>query len=251
MEKGLVSIITPMYNGARFVCDTLNSVLNQTYQQWEMIVIDDGSKDSGPAIVAEYAAKDNRILILSQANGGSATARNNGIRRAKGQYIVLLDADDTWEPGFLKSQIEFISKKKASLVYSSHRRINEDGMEILKPFIVPERVTYDSMLWYSSISCLTGVYDITKFGKVYLREELKSYRDDYIYWLEILKLTGEGFGNKEVLANYRVMKSSTTGNKRKVILPHFMVLYKVEKLGLFKSFFYTVSWALNGIAKYN
>lgn len=250
MERGLVSIITPMYNGERYVGQTIESVLKQTYPNWEMIIIDDGSKDSGPAIVNKYVAADARIQLLYQSNAGSAAARNNGIERAKGQYIALLDADDTWDSNFLESQLSFMNKKDALLVYSSHRRINEESEEILKPFFVPSETRYNDMLKTSSISCLTGIYNVERFGKVYLHEELKSYRDDYIYWLEILKKVKVGYGNKEVIANYRVTKSSTTGKKRKVIIPQFMVLYKVEKLGLIKSLYYTVSWAVNGFFKY-
>lgn len=250
MERGLVSIITPMYNGERYVGQTIESVLKQTYPNWEMIVIDDGSKDNGPAVVRGFAEKDTRIQLISQQNAGSAAARNNGIRRAKGQYISLLDADDTWDPNFLESQLRFMKEKNALLVYSSHRRINEDSEEILKPFVVPPETRYTDMLKTSSISCLTGIYDIERFGKVYLREELKSYRDDYIYWLEILKKVGVGYGNKEVIANYRVTKSSTTGNKKKLIVPQFMVLRKVEKLNLVKSIYYTITWAVNGFFKY-
>ena len=250
MEKGLVSIITPLYNGERFVAETINSVLSQTYSNWEMIVVNDGSKDRGADIVSNYLSKEPRIQLVNQSNGGSASARNNGIRRASGQYIALLDADDTWDPGFLESQMNFMESMNAILVYSSHRRINENSEEILTPFIVPNQVGYKEMLKTSSISCLTGIYNIEKFGKVYLREELKSYRDDYVYWLEIIKKVGTAYGNQKIIANYRVMNSSTTGRKRKLIIPHFMVFYKVEKLGLVRSLYYTISWAVNGFFKY-
>lgn len=250
MIRGLVSIITPMYNGGKFIKQTIDSVLSQSYTQWEMIVIDDGSKDEGPSIVKTYSEGDSRIKLVSQKNAGSAAARNNGIRIANGQYIALLDADDTWDSIFLESQISFMTKNKALLVYSSHRRINEQSVEILSPFIVPPQVTYVDMLKTSSISCLTGLYNIEKFGKMYLREEMKSYRDDYVYWLDIIKKVGVAYGNPEVIANYRVMASSTTGNKRKLILPHFKVFYSIEKLGLFKSLYYTMSWAILGYFKY-
>jgi glycosyltransferase involved in cell wall biosynthesis len=250
MEKGLVSIITPMYNGERFVGDTINSVLNQTYSNWEIIVIDDGSKDKGPEKVKAYADKDSRINIFSQANGGSAAARNNGIRRAKGQYISLLDADDTWNPDFLEKQIKLMNDKKALLVYSSHTRIDENSKEILKPFIVPEKITYDDLLKSCYISCLTGLYDTSVYGKVYLREDMKSLRDDYVYWLEIIKKVKIAYGNKEVIANYRILNSSASRKKSKVIIPHFKVLYKVEKLGLVKSLYYLSNWAFISYFKY-
>lgn len=250
MEKGLVSIITPMYNGERFVGETIDSVLNQTYSNWEIIVIDDGSKDKGPEKVKAYADKDSRISIFSQANGGSAAARNNGIRRAKGQYIALLDADDTWNPDFLEKQIQLMNDKKALLVYSSHTRIDEFSEEILKPFIVPEKIGYHDLLKSCYISCLTGLYDTSVYGKVYLREDMRSLRDDYVYWLEIMKKVKVAYGNKEVIANYRILNSSASRKKNKVIIPHFKVLYKVEQLGLVRSLYYLGNWAFISYFKY-
>ncbi len=102
MKKDLVSIITPLYNGEKYVGKTIESVMAQSYPDWEMIVVNDGSKDNSEAIVLEYASKDPRIKYVKQENGGSASARNNGIRRVEGQYIGLLDADDLCEPDFLK-----------------------------------------------------------------------------------------------------------------------------------------------------
>lgn len=250
MEKGLVSIITPMYNGEKFVAETIKSVLNQTYSNWEMLIVDDGSKDKGAEIVNEFASTNSKIKLVQQANGGSASARNNGIRLAKGQYIALLDADDTWNSNFLEKQFKLMRDKKALLVYSSHTRINENSEEILKPFIVPEKVTYTDLLKTCSISCLTGLYDTEKFGKVYLREDMKSLRDDYVYWLEIIKKVKVAYGNKEVLANYRILGSSASRKKKKVILPHFKVFYNIEKLGLVRSLYYLANWAIISYFKY-
>lgn len=250
MEKGLVSIITPMYNGERFVGQTIESALNQSYSNWEMIVIDDGSKDNGPDVVRKYGLSDPRIRLISQANAGSAAARNNGIREAKGQYIALLDADDTWNSNFLEKQLQLMKEKHASLVYSSHTRIDEHSVEILKPFIVPEKISYKDLLKTCYISCLTGLYDTEKFGKVYLREDMRSLRDDYVYWLEIMKKVKVAYGNKEILANYRILGSSASRKKSKVIVPHFKVLYKVEKLGLVRSLYYLANWAVISFFKY-
>jgi teichuronic acid biosynthesis glycosyltransferase TuaG len=250
MEKGLVSIITPMYNGARFVGQTIDSVLKQTYGDWEMFVIDDGSKDNGPEIVKAYAAKDSRIRLLSQENAGSAAARNKGIRAANGQYIALLDSDDTWNEDFLEQQLALMKAQNALLVYASHTRIDEHSNEILKPFIVPEKVTYKDLLRNCYISCLTGVYDISVYGKVYLHEDMKSLRDDYVYWLEIIKKVKVAFGNKAVIANYRMLDSSASRQKKKVIIPQFKVLYQVERQGLLKSLYYLGSWAVISYFKY-
>lgn len=250
MQKGLVSIITPVYNAQRFIPETIESVLAQTYTSWEMIIIDDGSKDDSVAVISEYVKKDNRISVFSQPNGGSAAARNNGIRRANGQYIALLDADDLWDADFLEKQLALMKAKNATLVYGSHRRIDEHSKECMRPFVVPEKVDYNSLLKTCSISCLTAVYDTSRFGKMYLREDLKSLRDDYAFWLTIIKQCKEAYGNKEVLASYRVLSNSTTGKKKKVIKPQFLVYYKIEKLGLIRSCYYLIHWALNGFAKY-
>jgi hypothetical protein len=140
--------------------------------------------------------------------------------------------------------------KNALLVYSSHTRIDENSQECLTPFVVPEKVTYTDLLKTCSISCLTGVYDTKKFGKVYLREDMKSLRDDYVYWLEIIKKVKVAYGNKEILANYRILGSSASRKKKKVIKPHFKVLYNVEKLGLMRSLYYLTNWAIISYFKY-
>jgi glycosyltransferase involved in cell wall biosynthesis len=251
MEKGLVSIITPMYNGGNYIKETIESVLSQTYQQWEMIVIDDGSKDSGPDIVRSYALKDSRISLYSQANAGSAAARNNGIRRAKGQYIALLDSDDLWSSSFLDSQIALMNEKQALVVHSSYKRINEKSIEILSPYQARPIVTYKDMQMTNHIACLTGLYDSSKYGKIYLREELKSIRDDYAYWLDVVKLAGVAYGNPQVLASYRVMSNSTTGKKWKLITAQFYFYYQYQKLGLLRSIYYTMYWGVLGVLKFS
>lgn len=249
--KGLVSIITPVYNGEKYLEKTIKSVLNQNYKNFEMIIIDDGSKDKSSEIAKKYQKLDDRIKFFSQKNSGSGAARNNGIKRAKGNFICLLDADDTWNDNFLQEQINLLKEKDGTLVFSSHSRIDEQDKECLKPYIVPELITYKDLLKTCSISCLTAMYDVTKYEKFYLREDFKSLRDDYILWLEILKKCKVAYGNKKILANYRVMHSSTSGNKKKVIKPQFLVYYKVEKLGLIKSIYYLLCWAYYGLKKYS
>lgn len=250
MQNTKVSIITPLYNGERFVAQTIESVLAQTYPDWEMLIVNDGSTDNGPKIVEAYAAKDPRIQLFSQENAGSAAARNNAIRRATGRYIALLDADDLWEPWFLAQQLKLMEEKKCLLVYGAHKRINENNEEVLQPFIPPEKVTYKDLLGTCSITCLTGLYDTIPYGKVYLHEEFRSLRDDYIYWLEILRKCGVAYGNQGVVGSYRIMNSSLTAKKYKMIRPQYRVYREVEKLGVIKSLYYLASWALNGIIKY-
>ena len=251
MKEGLVSIITPVYNGEKYISETIESVIKQTYLDWEMIVVDDGSKDGSAAIVRRYAEKESRITLLQQPNGGSASARNNGIRYANGQYIALLDSDDLWDPDFLKSQLALMKEKNTICVHGSYKRINENSEEILKAWKAKKEVTYKQMQMTNHIACLTGLYDTSKFGKIYLKEELRSIRDDYAYWLDVVKLAGVSYGNQDVLASYRVISSSTTGKKKKLIRAQFYFYYHYQRLGLFKSILYTMYWGIIGVLKFS
>lgn len=242
-----VSIITPCYNASRYISQTIDSVLTQTFTDWEMIIVDDGSKDDSSDIVEKYVKKDSRIRLIQQPNGGSANARNHGIREATGRYIALLDADDLWLPQFLEKQIEFMKEKNAICVYSSYKRIDENSNEILKPLICRPFVNYKKMQITNFIGCLTGLYDSSKYGKKYLDEKLKSIRDDYAYWIEIVKLENAAYGNPEVLACYRVIKSSTTGNKLKLVKKQFWFYRNYLKLSFARSLCNLLFWGLRGL----
>ncbi len=250
MTKGLVSIITPCYNGAKYISETIDSVLNQTYTQWEMIIVDDGSKDNSAEIVRAYMEKDKRIKFLQQENAGSAAARNNGIRNAEGQYIALLDADDLWEAEFLTEQIAFMTEKDAVCVYCSYKCIDENGNEILNPVICRPEITTKDMMVTNYIGCLSGLYNLERHGKIYLREELKSLRDDYAFWLDIVKLEDKAYGNQKLLARYRVLATSTTGNKKKLIKKQYRFYRDYLKLGVFKSTVNLIRWGIMGLKKY-
>lgn len=250
VKNNIVSIITPLYNSERFVGKTIESVLAQTYPHWEMIIVNDGSKDKGPDIVRQYAAKDKRIKLLEQRNGGCASARNHGIREAHGRYYAFLDSDDYWDPTFLEEQIRFMTEKNASIVTCCVRRVDEEGREILHPQIVPERMNYYDILKSCNLPCLATIIDASKLHDIRFREELHNLRDDYALWLSIMKQTDYAYGNQKILANYRISANQVTGNKRKVIIPQFMVNYKVEKLGFFRSLYYLGHWAWNGYKKY-
>lgn len=250
MNENLVSIITPCYNGSKYISDTIESVISQTYRDWEMIIIDDGSKDNSAEIVSAYAEKDSRIVLLKQENAGSAAARNNGIRNAKGRYIALLDADDLWDAEFLEKQIKCMRENNAVCVYCSYRLIDENSKEIKQPVISRNKVTYKDMTVTNYIGCLSGLYDSSKYGKVYLREEFKSIRDDYAYWCDIVKLENAAYGNPEILASYRVLSNSTTGNKFKLIPKQYEFYRRYCNHNVLKSAYCVVRWALWGIKKY-
>lgn len=247
MQKGLVSIITPCFNGERFLADTIESVLNQSYTNFEMIIIDDGSTDNTTEIAKEYSLLDSRVKYLHQPNAGSASARNNGIRNAEGQYIVLLDHDDLWNEDFLEKQIGFITKNNAVCVCSSYERINENSKQLGIITKAKPSITVKDMYVRNYVGCLTGVYDCSAYGKVYLNEELKSLRDDYAYWIDIAKTVGTIYGNQEVLAKYRIYEQSCTGDKKRLVIIQYQFYRNYLKLGRIKSIANVITWGCAGI----
>ncbi len=250
-QAGLVSVVTSCYNGEKYLSETIRSVQAQAWRDWEMIIVDDGSQDASAEIAARFAAEDPRIRVLRQENRGSAAARNAGIRAARGRYIALLDADDVWHPDFLSSQLAFMENKKAVCVYSSYRRIDGQSREILRPTICKPSVTPRDMRVMNYIGCLTGLYDTAPYGRIYLREDLKSLRDDYAYWYEIVCRAGIAYGNPDILADYRVLSGSTTGNKRRLIPRQYRFYRTVLGESAPEAAVNVIRWGLSGLRKFS
>lgn len=254
MERELVSVITPMYNGTVFIGETIQSVQKQTYKNWEMIIVDDASPDEEAGInkVKKYALTDKRIVLIeNKVNCGSSGARNIALRKSRGKYIAFLDADDLWHPEFLERQLLFMKEKDAVLVFSSYRRINEiTKEEVLRPFIVPEKVTYKSLLKSCAIFPSSTLFDLKKYKMLFFNEEMGCLRDDYVYWLTILKDIHYAYGNQEILVDYRLRKNSVSADKRKVIYPQWRVLRKIEKLPWWLCVYYICCWGIISYFKY-
>lgn len=254
-QNRLVTIVTPMFKGAPFIGEAIDSVVRQTYENWEMIIVDDCSPDNGAGIeiVERYMAMDSRINLIALAEKkGSSGARNTGIRAARGDFIAFLDSDDLWSEHFIEKQLDFMERRKADIAFSSYRRIHEKSKkEILAPFIVPPRVNYKAILKSLPIFPSTAVMDISRIGKFYFDESMGCVRDDYVFWLNILKHhVGYAHGNREVLASYRLRSDSVTANKFKMIRPHWNVLRKVEQMPFLKSAFYLGCWIYKSFWKY-
>lgn len=248
MDRDLVSIITPSYNSSKFIAKTIESVLAQTYENWEMIIIDDCSHDSTNEIIEEYIKKDSRVkLIKLERNSGPAVARNRAIEEANGRYIAFLDADDLWLPQKLEKQIKFMSDNDLVFTYSSYYLIDEYDNN-LGVFTTKEAITYNSMLKTSSVGCSTAIYDTHKLGKIYMPNIPK--RQDYGLWLKILKKIGSTKGILEPLVKYRMRKNSVSSNKLKVVRYQWKIYREFEKLDVFRSAYYFAHYALNGIMKY-
>lgn len=248
MKNDLITIITPSYKSERFISQTIESVLSQTYKNWEMIIVDDVSPDNSNEIIEEYCKKDYRIkLIKLEKNSGPAIARNKAIEEAKGRYIAFLDADDLWKSEKLEKQLTFMKERDLSFSYSSYDLINEDG-NFLSSFITKETITYKSMLKTCSIGCLTAIYDTKKLGKVYMPNIKK--RQDYALWLNILKKINSTQGILEPLATYRIVKGSVSSNKFKAIYYVWLVYRKVEHMGIVNSIYNITYYIYNRLKKY-
>ncbi len=245
----LVSIITPSYDSEQFVSQTIESVRNQTYVNWEMIIIDDVSTDSSNQIIKEYIAKDSRIkLIRLEKNSGPAVARNKGIREAQGRYIAFLDSDDCWHPDKLLKQITFMQEKNIALSYTSYYRIEEENGKIIDRTNIPPKVNYSGLLKQNIIGCLTAIYDTQKIGKVYMPDILR--RQDFGLWLHILKKVPYAYGIDEPLAYYRVRTASVSSNKILASQYNWKLYREVEKLPLYKAVYYFGWYTYRSILKY-
>lgn len=246
MIDGLVSIITPLYNAREFLDDTFNSVIQQTYQNWEWWIVDDCSTDGSFEYISEISKKNEKIHVLRvEKNGGPSKARNIAINSANGQFIAFLDADDLWDNVFLEKQIDLLTKTGAGFAYATCR-IHSSKNETV--FHVPEKVTYKDILKTNSISCLTVVYDVKICGKEQMPEFGKA--EDYICWLQILKRIPYAVGNQECIATYRLVQGSRSSGKLKLIKYMWRIYRKVEHLGFFSSLYYLFCWGINGLKKY-
>jgi len=244
----LVSIITPSYNSDRFISQTIQSVINQTYNNWEMIIVDDCSNDKSVEIINDFIKIDNRIkLIKLSENSGPAIARNQALRIAKGKYIAFLDSDDIWLPIKLEEQIRFMVLNNYSFTFSSYNVINEENTEKLKLINVPLMISYNRYLRNTIIGCLTVVIDKSKVGYF----EMPNIRSsqDMALWLEIMKRGYYAYGLKQVLANYRLVSNSNTSKKINAAIDVWKVYRNIEKLGLFFSIFNFLRYTYNAILK--
>lgn len=244
IEEPLVSIITPLYNSELFIERTIQSVLSQSYKKWELFVIDDCSSDNGLAIVEKYALKDMRINVLAnKVNSGPAVTRNKGIKAAKGKYIAFLDSDDQWQKDKLMKQVEFMEKKKIGFTYTFYNHINESDKVIYVSDNLPKKVNYESTMKNNKIGCLTAMYNVEEFGKVYMKDIRK--RQDYTLWLQLLRKTKYAYCVPEVLATYTVREGSISSNKFRLVKYHWHIYRNIESQSLFKSLYYLSYYILS------
>ncbi|PTP00084.1 glycosyl transferase [Vibrio sp. 10N.286.45.A3] len=246
ITKDKVSIIMPAYNSGRYISQSIESVIEQTYANWELIVVNDGSVDETRDIVNHYIARDDRIILVDNKSAlkGAYNARNLGLENSTGNYIAFLDSDDVWLNSKLSIQIKEMKEKGYYASHSSYIRIDSAGKKI-NLIEVLESVTYKEQLKSNRIPNLTGIYDQTKIGIV---KQNNIGHEDYDMWLRVLKKT-PSIGMNKPLAYYRVVNGSLSSNKIKAAIWHYNILKNQEDIGFVKRCFYFFFYIYYAVSK--
>lgn len=228
-----VSIITPSWNSERYIVDTIKSVQNQTYKNWEMIIVDDCSTDSTVDIVENIAKDDPRIKVFMQpTNGGAAKARNKSLKESTGRYVAYLDADDIWKPEKLEKQVAFMKENEYGFSCTSYEVINDKGHILHKEIHMLPEVDYGGFLTNNLLQTVGIMVDTYIVDKKYLKMPDIRRRQDAATWLQILKKGYKCYGMNEVLAEYRRTEKSLSSNKLKAVKGMWSLYRDIEKLSL-------------------
>lgn len=245
--KDLVSIIIPVYNAEKFLDDTINTVLNQTYQNFEVIFVNDCSTDKSINIIKKY--NDKRIkLISNKTNSNAAITRNNGIKEAKGRYICFLDADDLWDKEKLKKQVNFMKENDYAFSFTGYEFADSNGNPIGKKVFVPKKISYKQALKNTTIWTSTVMFDMNKLSKkdIYM-PNVKS--EDTACWWNVLKKVNYAYGLNEILSFYRRSEGTLSSNKIEAIKRIWNLYRNVEHLNILKSSYCFCFYALNAVKR--
>lgn len=233
MQQDLISIITPSYNCAIYIAETIESIQAQTYENWEMLITDDCSTDNSWEVISAFTKKDSRIKLFKlDKNSGAGVARNNSIKEAKGRFIAFCDSDDRWYPEKLEKQLKLMKDKDCGLSYTSYMTCSENG-DLNGIVVCRNHETLSSIMRDDKMGCLTVMYDTEKVGKIYMPSIRK--RQDWAMKLMVLQRCKDAYGLKEPLAYYRLRDNSISHNKRALVKYNIAVYQKVFGWSRFRS----------------
>ncbi len=243
MESGLVSVITPTYNSAKYLGEAIASVQRQSYRHWEMIIVDDCSTDCTKEVVGRYMQTDSRIRYCRlERNAGAAAARTAAMELADGEYMAFLDSDDLWAADKLKLQIGFMKRHHVPFTCTSYEHMDEGGQPLNRVIRAVPRTGYNRLLLDCPVGNSTVMYHVKKMGKFQVPDIRK--RNDDALWLQMLKKEKYIYGIQKVLARYRVRRHSLSNNKWTVVKYHWILYRKIEKLGVIRSIFHILFWCV-------
>lgn len=240
-----ISIVVPVYNAASYIRQTIDMVLKQTFTDWELILVEDCSKDDSEAVLRalEQELQDDRIrVIYKEQNEGAAKARNAGVDAACGRYLAFLDADDIWMEDKLEKELAFMQEKQAAFVFTAYEFGDENAVGTGKIVKVPEILTYKKALMRTIIFTSTTLFDLSILGKELVQMPCVPSEDTATWW-KILKAGYEAYGYSKVTTIYRRPPQSLSSNKGKAIYRIWYLYRKVAKLPLVTSIYNFVGWA--------
>lgn len=243
---GLISVIIPSYNSSKYILKTVNSVLQQTYENFEIIIVDDCSKDNTREVIRELSEQDNRVrYIFQEKNGGAAVARNTGIENAKGRYIAFLDSDDIWESDKLSIQIRYLMQGHP-FVFCAYDTVDAEGNVLGGKIKIKKVVQYQDLMSKTYISTPTVLYDRHYFGDV--RMPLRRTGQDYAFWLVLLKKS-DAYGIDEALVHVTRRGGSLSKNKFQSLVDIYQTQTQLEGIGKTKAVFHTICYLLYALKK--
>lgn len=243
MQKNLVSIITPTYNCGAFIAETMDSVLAQTYTDWEMIIVDDCSTDDTRSVVEAYQAKDSRFIYYClEQNSGAAVARTKAMELANGEYMAFLDSDDLWTPDKLERQLKFMNDNGYAFTCTAYEQIDEQSQPLDKVIKTVPKTDYNRLLLDCPVGNSTVMYSVAKMGKFQVPNIRK--RNDDALWLQMLKKEKYIHGMPDMLMRYRIRSGSISANKLKVIKYHWILYREIEHLSIPRSVFHIFWWCV-------
>lgn len=249
--KELVSIIIPVYNANKYIEATVKSVIEQSYKNWELLLVDDGSTDGSTETINRIVKEDNTnriIALFPPKHGSAAKARNYGLENAKGRYIAFLDADDLWEKDKLLKELTFMKEKNAGFVFSGYEFADADGNGTGKVVKVPETLNYKQALKNTTIFTSTVLLDTEKIDRELIKmPEIKS--EDTATWYQILRNGNLAYGLDENLVKYRRVARSLSSNKVEAIRRIWNLYRKSEKLSVIYSAYNFVFWAFRAVIR--
>lgn len=247
-DFGLISVIMAAYNAEKTIEQAIESVRNQTYSNFELLVINDYSKDTTADIVSRIAKKDARVRLLSNdENLGVSLTRKYGLEEAKGDWIAILDSDDIWRADKLEKQLLLQQKVNADLLFTGSAFISSNGQPIDWYLHVPNEVTYRQLLKQNVISNSSALVRKELYTKHFVIGD--RMHEDFAIWLEILKEGKKAYGVDEPLLIYRIAKSSKSGNKVKAAKMNWNT-YRYVGLNFFLALYYECWYVVNGLLKY-
>lgn len=241
MKNELVSIIMPTYNCAKFIKETIESVINQTYESWELVIVDDCSNDNTEEVVASF--NDKRIKYHKlEKNSGAAVARTTAMKMATGNYMAFLDSDDLWKKEKLEKQLEFMKKNNYNFTCTAYEQIDEEGNKLNKVIKTKKKANYNRILLDCPVGNSTVMYNVDNLGKFEVPNIRK--RNDDALWLQILKKEKFIYGMSDVLMEYRIRNNSISSNKLSLIKYHWQLYREIEHLSVIRSAFHICWWGM-------